>query len=127
MMNSVSCALYNIKVPETCPPEAAPLPSSGSLIACLFTTHDLLRKGVWTVIGHAPPQIPSDQLPYEDRRSSGWIGARMHGSGIVRRFLNAYYRLEPWDDWADPKYLDALLIDPSKRPKDLIYIKTQEA
>lgn len=127
MLNSVTCAFYDIKVPDACPPQTPPPPSDEKLIACLFTTHDLLTSGVWIVIGHLTPQISREQLPYEDCRSSGWVGAKMRGSGNVRQFLDAYYRLAPWDDWADPKYLDAFLIDPSKRPKDLIYVKTRNA
>ena len=127
MLNSVTCAFYDIKVPDTCPPQAPPLPSDGALIACLFTTHDLLGSGIWTVVGHLSPQASRQQLPYEDCRGSGWVGAKMRGSSNVRQFLDAYYRLAPWDDWADPKYLDVFLIDPSKKPKDLIYVKTKGA
>jgi len=127
MLNSVTCAFYEVKVPDTCPPDAPPLPNDSTLIACVFTTHDLLRNGVWPLIGHTSPQLPRKYLPHEDCRRSGWVGATMHGSGIVRQFLDAYYRLAPWDDWADPKYLDSFLIDPSKRPKDLIYVKKTDA
>lgn len=127
MLNSVTCAFYDIKVPDTCPPQAPPPPSEETLIACLFTTHDLLSCGEWPVIGHSSPRISPEQLPYESCRKSGWVGAKMRGSGIVRRFLDAYYCMAPWDDWADPAYLDAFLITPSKRPKDLIYIKKMDA
>jgi len=127
MLNSVTCAFYDIKVPRTCPPDAAPLPDDGALIACLFTTHDLLNRGVWVVIGSAPVHLPREHLPYEDCRKRGWVGAKMHGSGIVRQFLDAYYRLAPWDDWADPAYLDRLLISPAKRPKDLVLVRRRDA
>jgi len=127
MLNTVTCAFYDAKVTDTCPPDAPPLPKDETLIACLFTTHDLLRRGVWPVIGHITPQLSRKHLPYEDCRQNGWVGASMYGSGIVREFLDAYYRLAPWDDWADPKYLDGLLIDPAKRPKDLIYVKPTDA
>ena len=123
MLNSVTCAFYDLKVPENCPPQTLPPPSDEALIACLFTTQDLLCNGVWTVIGNSSPRISREHLPYENCRRNGWVGAKMRGSGIVRRFLDAYYRLAPWDDWADSKYLDAFLIDPSKRPNGLIYIK----
>jgi hypothetical protein len=123
MLNSVTCAYYDTKVSDTCPPDAPPLPSDEALIACLFTTHDLLDNGMWPVVGYAAPRLPRKYLPYEDCRHSGWVGAKMHGSGIVRQFLNAYCRLAPWDDFADPTYLDRLLISPAKRPKDLAHIK----
>lgn len=127
MLNSVTCAFYDSKVPVTCPPDSPPLPKDDALIACLFTTHDLLGRGVWPVIGHVSVDLPRKYLPYEDCRSKRWVGAKMYGSGIVRQFLDAYYRLAPWDDWADPKYLDGLLIGPNKRPGDLIYVKTTDA
>ena len=125
MLNSVTCAFYDTKVPNTCPPDAPPLPSDEALIACLFTTHDLLGNGIWAVIGYASPRLSRKHLPYEDYRGSGWVGAKMRGAGNVRPFLDAYYRLAPWDNYSakDPNYFDAFLIDPSKRPKDLIYVK----
>jgi hypothetical protein len=126
VLNSVTCAFYDTKVPGTCPPDAPPPLRDESLIACLFTTHDLLGSGAWLVIGHTLPQVARKHMPYEDCRRSGWVGAKVRGSSHVREFLDAYYRLAPWDDWANPKYLDAFLIDPSKRPKDLIYVKTTD-
>jgi len=43
------------------------------------------------------------------------------GSANIAEFLNAYYGLVPWDDWADPNYLDKLLISPDKKPKNIIF------
>jgi len=45
------------------------------------------------------------------------------GSAIVNEFLNAYYALQPWDDWKDPHYLDSLLVSPDKKPTKLLYKK----
>lgn len=123
MMNSVTCAFYDIKVPDACPLGESPSPQEQALISCIFTTHDLLSKGVWPIIGYMSPQLPRKYLPCEECRKRGWVGAKMYGSGIVREFLNAFYHLAPWDDWADPHYLDQLLIDPRKRPTDVILIK----
>ena len=41
----------------------------------------------------------------------------------MRRFLNATFGLEPWDNWKDPNYLDSLLLDPTTRPADVILKK----
>jgi len=47
----------------------------------------------------------------------------MQGSGNMREFVNAFYGLAPWNGYFDPNYFDKLLIDPSKRPKNLLFIK----
>jgi hypothetical protein len=36
-------------------------------------------------------------------------------------FAEAFRGLIPWDDWADPNYLDKLLISPDLKPKKLRY------
>ena len=59
--------------------------------------------------------------PCEPLRASGFIGATITGSGIVDDFVNAFHGLAPWDDWHDPRYLDTLLLDPSKKPRGLVY------
>jgi len=35
--------------------------------------------------------------------------------------MNAFCGLTFWDDWADPNYLDRLLISPTVKPKNLLY------
>jgi len=45
----------------------------------------------------------------------------MHGSGIMVKFLEAYYALGVWDDWFDPNYLDQILCKEAKKPKNLRY------
>jgi hypothetical protein len=116
VLNSVTCAFFDVKVPATCPPNSPPPLTWELLIACLFTTQDLLKNGTWVVIGHSEAVLPSKFLPYEETRVQGWVGAKVHGSGNVMSFLNAYFGLALWDDWADPNYLDRLLIHPSKKP-----------
>ena len=114
VLNSVTCAFFDVKVSASCPPDPPPDTSWDNLIACLFTTCDLLKNGTWNVIGQSESEMPSQLLPYEETRDRDWVGAKVYGSGNVMSFLNAYYRLALWDDWADPNYLDKLLIHPSK-------------
>ncbi|MFT3880904.1 MAG: hypothetical protein QM703_14730 [Gemmatales bacterium] len=116
-LNSVTCAFFDLKISEG----LLPAIDWDNLIACLFTTPDLLDNGTWPVIGHSDSAIPTHFLPFEETRSQGWVGAKIHGSGIVRQFLDAYYGLAYWDDWANPNYLDQLLIHPSKKPATLRY------
>ena len=37
-------------------------------------------------------------------------------------FANAFCGLYEWDKWANPNYLDKLLISPEVKPKDLRYV-----
>jgi hypothetical protein len=115
VLNSVSVALFDTPVHE--PEGAADLHlAKESVFAVLFATRDLLDRGRWKVVARRPVEIPREWLPFERLRATGWIGAKVIGSGIVEEFLHAYFGLVPWDDWADPKYLDSLLLTPAKKP-----------
>jgi hypothetical protein len=99
------------------------------LIAIQFTTPDLLNNGTWPVVGEGPVanlSVMSKLSPIRDLpelEKSGFIGATITGSGIIRKFLDAFYGLRAWDDWADPNYLDTLLLSPEKKPKVLLLKK----
>lgn len=115
VLNSITCAFFGTKLGEP----ASGLDSAGALISCLFVSADLLNRGKWKITGNESISIAQEDQPFEHLRSNGWVGAKMMGSGNVEEFLNAYHRLCYWDDWHDPTYLDALLIDPSAKPKRL--------
>jgi hypothetical protein len=119
VLNSVSCALFDMKL--SCDMPQPKQPHIERLFAILFTTRDLLDSGAWKVFGNAKVEVTRSQLPYEALRSSGFIGAKIVGSRNVEEFANAYCGLTPWDDWADPEYLDRLLLSPNKKPKTLVY------
>jgi hypothetical protein len=121
VLNSVTCAFYSAKLS---PNAKQAITSLDSLIACLFTTRDLLDNGTWRVLGHAPVTIPPHLFPFEETRHHGWVGAKVYGSQIVAEFLAAFHCLAPWDDWADPTYLDRLLITPDKKPTKLVLKRT---
>ena len=115
VLNSITCAFFSAK--HTRP--SSTLNEAGSLISCLFITSDLLRRGKWTIEGNDVISVPQEIQPYEHLRSSGWVGAKVIGSGIVERFLNAFHGLDYWDVWADPNYLDSLLICQNVKPNQL--------
>jgi hypothetical protein len=120
MMNSVSCAFYDMRFTSSDDVQLPPTLPFESIIAVLFTTHDLLRRGTWKIVGHMPVSLERAHFPYEHLRGSGgWTGAKMHGSGIVREFLDAFYGLSFWDDWHDPAYLDGLLFRGRQRPANI--------
>jgi hypothetical protein len=119
-LNSVTCAFFDIRVRDEREVKALSVLPTDRVFSILFVSRDLLDRGVWRVVGRLPVAIPQDQLPYEHLRAKGWVGATVTGSGIVSKFLNAYYALAPWDDWKDPAYLDRLLVSPDKKPVRLI-------
>lgn len=114
VLNSASIALFDAHVAPNDPPNA--VPDNECVFATLFVTRDLLDRGVWPVAGNHPVRVPLTCLPYEDRRSTGFIGAKVIGSGIVQHFVAAYYGVEPWDQYKDPHYFDKLLLAPDKKP-----------
>lgn len=115
VLNSVTVALFDQRYAPS--PSIVPMDlSEARAFSVLFTTHDLLDSGVWRVVGTKPVAIPRAQLPYESTRATGFVGAKVTGSAIVRELINAFFGLVPWDDWKDPNYLDGLLRPTRKRP-----------
>ena len=115
VLNSVSVALFDCKVGSK--PDALQCRlTEDSAFATLFVTRDLLDSGVWVVVGVKPVAISRRLLPFESTRSKGFVGATVVGSGNVNKFVDAWFGLHPWDAWHDPRYLDKLLLDPSRRP-----------
>jgi hypothetical protein len=122
-VNCVRCAVFDevfdsledIVLPHTC--------KITDVISLVEVTREQLDYGVWIVIGNRKVEIPLKQFPNEQYRSSNWIGAKTFDAALLEDFVNAYYVLIPWDDWHDPNYLNRFLIDASKKPVNLIYIK----
>lgn len=117
VLNSVSCALFAEPTSELDGVTAR----ASAPVAVLFVTRDLLDKGTWPVIGRAPLIVARECFPFEQLRDAGFVGARVVGSRNVAEFANALCGLVPWDDWADPHYLDTLLVSPDRKPKGVIY------
>jgi hypothetical protein len=115
ILNSVTIALFDVRQEYTSNhvPELRP----DQVFSVLLATKDLLDYGRWRVL---PGEMrPLEEVnPYEHLRSNGFIGANVKGSAIVENFVNAFYGLEPWDDWYLPGYLDDFLISPDKKPVD---------
>lgn len=110
VLNSVTAAFFGLRLPS--PPsetELADLVASAP-IACLFVTRDLFNAGLWARVGRAPVRLEDSLLPHRDARRRAWVGARVIGSGIVEKFLNAYFGLREWDEMNDPKYYSKLLL-----------------
>lgn len=120
VLNSVSVAFFDVRLTQ--PDEAKEIElDPAKIFSIVFSTRDLLDSGSWKVVGNRQVAIETSQLPHEELRSSGFVGAKVIGSGILVEFLNAYYGLTAWDDWKEPDYLDRLLTSPSKKPKNVVY------
>jgi hypothetical protein len=121
-LNSVSVVLFD----HTCSAEADAMHRSLGLphaFSSLFVTRELLRRGVWRVVGARPVEVFS-VAPFEHLRATRFVGARIVGAGIVCKFVDAFFGLRPWDDWADPAYLDGLLLPGRPRPSSAKLVRT---
>jgi hypothetical protein len=115
-LNSITCAFYRSRTTADALRSVEAVPDQEDLIAVQFVTKELLTRRMWKVIGNYPVSIPRTLMPHEDKRHVRWVGARIHGAGIIRRFLNAYFGLEAWNQMKDPAYFDHLLLRPELRP-----------
>lgn len=124
MPNTVRVALYNevLDAIDNLVPDN--LCQVKNLISLIEVTKDQLDYGVWRIIGNKAVTIQLEDQPNEQYRIKRWVGASFHDAALAEDFLNAYNRLIPWDDWYNPNYLDGYLVDISKKPKNLVLIKS---
>ena len=124
MVNTVRIALFNEVISDIENIEIEKLCTSANLISLIEVTKEQLTYDVWKIIGNKTISIAVDNYPNEKYREHKWIGSTIHDAALAEDFLNAFYCLIPWDDWYDPNYLDNYLIDISKKPLNLILVKT---
>ena len=114
LMNSFTCAFFDTRVSSA---DSIDFPlERASVLSCQFVTRDAFNRGHWKRTFKVAPRIREADLPYRDRERSGWIGAKVIGSGIMTSFLNACFGLGNWTEMKDPKYYDALLFSGRQRP-----------
>jgi hypothetical protein len=118
VLNGVSCAFFDIRLPASS--SQVPMGTFTDPFSILFTTRDQLDAGKWRVLERRPVAVGRERFPYEHLRAARFVGAKVVGSRNIGLFVNAYYALAPWDDWADPNYLDRLLVAPNKKPARLL-------
>ncbi|MGN6224843.1 hypothetical protein [Pseudoxanthomonas sp.] len=114
-LNSVAIALFDIRG-HWDEEKDVPILGKEAVFSLVLVTRELLDSGHWRVLGERASDMPGEMRPYERLRATGFIGAKIRGSGIVEEFANAFYGLAPWDDWYIPDYLDGFLISPDKKP-----------
>jgi len=123
MENVVRIALYDEIINSIISVEIDELCKSKNLISLIASSREQLDYKVWKILGNKQQNIPVSNFPNEKYREKGWVGAISYDAALVEDFVNSFYSLLPWDDWFKPDYLDTFLIDPSKKPKNLIYKK----
>ncbi len=124
MPNVVRCCFYDGKEKDGSPKTKCVGLPFGNLIACLAVSREQLDWGNWVVVGcSSSDPMPKREWPNEQFRHKRWVGAKMYDANLAEDFLNAYHALEPWDDWANPDYLDSLLLPGVSRPDNLIFMK----
>ena len=118
VLNSVFCVFSMVRVKGS---EAEISIDIDNVVSALFTTPDLLNSGDWLVVRNEEP-IPVDKFfDIKKLKSEGFLGAKVIGSGVVIKLMDACFGLYPWDDFYEPDYLDKLLLSPSKKPAKVIY------
>ncbi|MCD9033824.1 immunity 26/phosphotriesterase HocA family protein [Luteimonas sp. Y-2-2-4F] len=115
VLNSVAIALFDLKGNWSSSQKIPPLRAE-DIFSTVLATKDLLDSGRWVALDKEAIRITDNMKPYESLRDGGFIGARVHGSGVVEEFANAFYGLTAWDDWYIPDFLDGMLISPDKKP-----------
>jgi hypothetical protein len=92
-LNSIGVALWKPRL--TCEYERPSLTERP--LAVLLVTPDLLKRGTWEIKDSASPAIRKNMRPYEQYRSSGWVGARIIGvkSDPCCRFVDGMRMTRP--------------------------------
>lgn len=121
VLNSATVAFYDYRFDAEDEAKKVGSLQREKAFSVVFSTRESLDSGDWHVVENREVGVSIEDMPYEHLRSSGYVGAKVVGSGILDEFLNAYYGLAPWDDWKDPQYLDRLLLSPSKKPSNLVF------
>jgi hypothetical protein len=125
--NVVTCSFYDIRCTPDFLDVRLPLPFD-KLISSLSVPRWSLDSGAWKIIVRGQPvTLEKKYWANEQFRQRDWVGSRQHDPGVAEGFLNAFYGLEPWDDYYDPNYLDSLLISPDKKPKHVMLKKQAQS
>ena len=121
----VRCAFYEEKYTSVHEINIAEVCKNEHLISLIEVTRVFLDSGMWMIIGNKEINISKEKYPNEQFRDKQWVGAVTSDAGLAEDFLNAFYGITAWDNWFDPNYLDGYLIDPLKKPKNRICIKSK--
>jgi hypothetical protein len=109
-------AVFPWQVPCDCALADIPPLRREDCISLLAVFKYALDKGLWRTVGEGETAL--DSRPGANWKTSGnqWVGSEVFTDNVVDALMNAYHGLEPWDDFADPEFLDKLLLPPHERP-----------
>ena len=125
LKNAAICSFFGQRLLQM-PQVNVELGVQGSAFSVLWVTRDLLDNGTWQVFTRTEPIDPHVYFPdLEQRRAGGFVGTKVYGSGNVRKLVNAYFGLFPWDGFAESDYLDKLLLSPDLRPTNVLLTKNR--
>lgn len=122
-LHSVFCTFYNLRYKNDSEIKEINL-SNDKLISAIFVVQTYLDNGKWNVLYNK--EVYNETVFKNDLnkfRNNDFIGVGIKEPGIIEEFLSAFFKLCPWDDWADPNYLDSLLISPDKKPANIVLKK----
>ncbi len=123
-LNSIVIALFDTKI-ETKSNIKTTINSFSkkNIISIIFTTKDLLNKSNWKIIDIKKELNIGNLFNLKELRKKDFMDVKIIGSGIIEKFLNAYFKLGAWNEMKDPKYYDKLLILSNKKPDKVILKK----
>jgi immunity protein 26 of polymorphic toxin system len=123
--NCVRCALFDEVLSDVKSLYLDDLCMYKDIISLIECTKEALDSGLWKIIGNKTILIPQRAYPNEQFRNVNWIGSKTYDASLIEHFINSYHSLLAWDDWADPNYFDKFLVDKSRKPTNLLYIKNK--
>jgi len=98
--------------------------ASQAPITIQFVTKELFKSGVWKILANASPANACEFEELAALREKKFIGARILGAGIIRKFLMACHGLYPWNGPAEADYFDRLLLN-RPRPAAAIFAENR--
>ena len=112
---AVTIAYFDVRLTTDQLRHVAAAPSAGDVVSIQFTERRALTRGLWRVLCTAPVNLAGIPVPFENTRSSGWVGARFYDHGSITLFLQAFFGIQSWDMM--PELFDGLLLHPGLKPK----------
>lgn len=119
-LHCISCGLFDQRV---CDQEDAVsiILDEAKLFSTVLVFQTEFRAKRWKVFQNQKLKIPKKYYPYEKELKRNGIGVKILEPAMLSLFLNAFYGLGPWNFHFKPDYSDSLLIEPNKKPLNLVY------
>lgn len=125
VMGSPTVAIFAVRLAGGASETDVPVLTRDQCIAqlTLIGLH-ALNTGQWRAAGIRDTALNTSQSQNWEYRGANWVGSKLYTDTVVSALLNAFFGLEAWDDFADPAFLDKLLLPPHMRPPGVKLIKS---